>query len=84
VRARVDWADVTFRGVSADEIGSYVATGEPADKAGGYGIQELGAALVDSISGDYYAVVGLSVVGLVALLEEAGWGYRFGSLRPLS
>lgn len=84
VRTRVDWADVTFRGLSADEIRAYVKTGEPADKAGGYGIQELGAALVDSLSGDYYAVVGLSVVGLLALLEEAGWGYRFGSLKPVS
>lgn len=84
VRTRVDWADVTFRGVSDDEIRSYVKTGEPADKAGAYGIQELGAALVDSLSGDYYAVVGLSVVGLVALLEEAGWSYRFGSLTSIS
>lgn len=81
VRTRVDFADVTFRGLAAREVEAYVATGEPLDKAGGYGIQELGSALVDSLSGDYYAVVGLSVVGLLALLEEAGWPYGFGSLR---
>lgn len=80
VRTRLDSAEVTFRGLSADEVKAYVATGEPLDKAGAYGIQERGAALVASVSGDYYAVVGLSVVGLVALLEEAGWRYRSGSL----
>ena len=80
VRTRLDSAEVTFRGLSADEVEAYVATGEPLDKAGGYGIQELGSALVASLSGDYYAVVGLSVVGLLALLDEAGWRYRFGSL----
>lgn len=80
VRTRLDSAEVTFRGLSAQEVEAYVATGEPLDKAGGYGIQELGSTLVASLAGDYYAVVGLSVVGLVALLEEAGWHYRFGSL----
>lgn len=80
VRTRLDSAEVTFRGLAADEVKAYVATGEPLDKAGAYGIQERGAVLVASVSGDYYAVVGLSVVGLVALLEEAGWRYRSGSL----
>lgn len=80
VRTRLDSAEVTFRGLSAEEVEAYVATGEPLDKAGAYGIQERGSTLIASLSGDYYAVVGLSVVGLVALLEEAGWRYRFGSL----
>lgn len=81
IRTRVDFAEVTFRAISGHEIEAYVATGEPLDKAGAYGIQELGSALVDSLSGDYYAVVGLSVVGLLGLFEEAGWLYRFGSLK---
>ena len=42
------------------------------DKAGAYGIQGLGGALVRRIEGDYYATVGLSLFGLRALLREAG------------
>ena len=56
--------------LSADEIAAYVESGEPADKAGGYGIQGLGAALVESIDGCYYNVVGLPVVLLFDLLKK--------------
>ena len=49
---------VRFRSLSDPEIRTYIATGEPADKAGGYGIQGKGAVLVDSIDGDYNNVVG--------------------------
>lgn len=73
---------VTFRAVDEDHIRAYAATGEPLDKAGGYGIQARGAALVSRIEGDYYAVVGLPVTLLLDLLEAAGWRYRFGWLEP--
>jgi septum formation protein len=63
---------VTFRALSDDEIGVYVATGEPLDKAGAYGIQERGAALVARIEGDYPNVVGLPVGDVVADLRRLG------------
>ncbi|MBO4474424.1 MAG: septum formation protein Maf [Clostridiales bacterium] len=57
-------ADVKFHqfdDMQEKMIESYIATGSPMDKAGAYGIQDQGALLIDSISGDYYAVVGLPV-----------------------
>lgn len=78
----MSWTDVSFRRFGADEARSYVATGEPLDKAGAYGIQGRGAALVRAVNGDYYTVVGLPVSLLIDLLGEAGWRYRFGDLVP--
>ena len=73
--------DVTFRMLRDEEIESYIATGEPMDKAGAYGIQGYGATLVTRIDGDYFAVMGLPLNRLVRLLEEAGLEYPFGPLR---
>lgn len=69
---------VTFRSLNAGEIADYVATGEPMDKAGGYGIQGYGATIVDDVEGDYFAVMGLPLNRLVRLLESMGFQYRFG------
>ena len=74
----VEMVDVTFRPIDADEIKRYVATGEPMDKAGAYGIQGYGATIVRRIDGDYFAVMGLSLVRLVALMAEFGLSYNFG------
>lgn len=63
---------VTMRNLSEDEISAYIATGEPADKAGSYGIQGLGATLVDRIDGCYYNVVGLPLALLGGMLSEFG------------
>ena len=61
---------VRFRELSDDEIRRYVATGEPADKAGSYGIQGVGAILVAAIEGSYSSVVGLPLTETAALLNE--------------
>ena len=82
VRSRWDAARVVFRDLEESEIEAYLATGEPLDKAGGYGIQGFGGTLVTRVEGDYYTVVGLPASGLVALLGEAGWRCAFGSLAP--
>ena len=63
---------VTFRELSRDEIDAYVATGEPLDKAGAYGIQGAGGALVESIEGDYDNVVGLPMARLTRMLATLG------------
>src|SRR5687768_7313949 len=77
----VESVDVTFRPLTDDEIARYIATGEPMDKAGAYGIQGYGATIVDRIVGDYFAVMGLALGRLVRLLADVGVEYRFGTLR---
>ncbi|MBR5152179.1 MAG: septum formation inhibitor Maf [Clostridia bacterium] len=61
---------VRFRAISREEIRRYIASGEPMDKAGAYGIQELGALFVEGIDGDYFNVVGLPLCHLGRMLEE--------------
>ena len=62
--------DVYFRRLSKEEIRAYVATGEPMDKAGAYGIQGIGSLFVEKIDGDYDNVVGLPVSALYTLFHE--------------
>jgi septum formation protein len=70
---------VAFRELAPRELGTYVATGEWEGRAGGYAIQGRGAALVQSIEGDYLNVVGLPATLLVRLLGERFSGvYGFG------
>lgn len=64
--------EVTFRALTSAEIAWYVATGEPTDKAGGYGLQGAGAVLVDRIAGSDTNVIGLPLAETVALLREVG------------
>jgi septum formation protein len=76
-RAASGWEStrVTFRGLRGAEIERYVAGGEPLDKAGAYGIQGAGSALVRGVEGCYFNVVGLPVARLVDLLGEVGLHY---------
>lgn len=77
----VEEVEVTFRELSAAQIERYVATGEPLDKAGAYGIQGYGATIVQRVNGDYFAVMGLPLGLLVTLLRGVGIVYDFGTLR---
>ena len=73
----VEKVSVTFRKLQIDEIAGYIDTGEPMDKAGAYGIQGYGATIVTRIEGDYFAVMGLSLVRLVELMAKLGVRYGF-------
>jgi septum formation protein len=75
----VEAVQVTFRALAADEIAAYVATGEPMDKAGAYGIQGFGATIVERIDGDYFSVMGLGLRRLVELLGRLGLRYDFAA-----
>jgi septum formation protein len=72
---------VKFRELSEDEIRNYVATEEPFDKAGAYGIQGYGATLVERVDGCYFNVMGLPLVRLVRMLDGRGISYPFGPLQ---
>jgi septum formation protein len=61
---------VYFKKLTSEEIENYVKSGEPLDKAGAYGIQGLGAAMVEKIKGDYYNVMGLPLCALVDSLKR--------------
>ena len=76
----VESVNVTFRALSDADIAGYVATREPMDKAGAYGIQGFGATIVARVDGDYFAVMGLALGLMVRLLEGVGLSYRFGPI----
>lgn len=80
MESATDRTDVWFRSLAEAEIRKYVATGEPLDKAGAYGIQGFGAALVRRVEGDFYNVMGLPVTLLLDLLRRFGVNYEFGRL----
>ena len=77
----VEIVSVTFRPLGEEEIRAYIATREPMDKAGAYGIQGYGATIVERIDGDFFAVMGLSLVRLIALLSRHGVSYDFRGVR---
>ena len=79
VASSVVGVDVRFRSFDEPFARAYVATREPLDKAGAYGIQGYGSALVERIDGDYFAVMGLPLVRLTRLLARAGVRYRFAA-----
>ena len=78
----VEQVTVWFKPFDRDAARAYVATGEPRDKAGAYGIQGYGAALVERIEGDFFAVMGLPVCTLIQLLSTMGFRYDFRGLVP--
>lgn len=78
VHQSTDVTNVTFRRLDDSFLEAYVATGEPMDKAGAYGIQGYGAALIERIEGDFFSVMGLPLRLVLGLLQEAGMEYRFG------
>ena len=77
IHQATDVTSVVFRRLDEEFLEAYVATGEPMDKAGAYGIQGYGAALVERIEGDFFSVMGLPLRLVLQLLERAGHPYRF-------
>lgn len=73
MRQAVQSSDVTFCTLSDDEIRRYIASGEPMDKAGAYGIQGLGGVFVAHLSGSFTGVMGLPVFETVDLLQQFNW-----------
>ena len=81
IESALERVRVRFRPLDRSECEAYVATGEPMDKAGAYGIQGYGSSIVEAVDGDYFAVMGLPVVRTLDLLRRHGWRYTFGSLQ---
>jgi septum formation protein len=80
VESGIERVRVRFRTLERAVWEEYVDTGEPMDKAGAYGIQGYGSAIIEAIDGDFYAVMGLPVVRMLTLMERHGWRYAFGKL----
>jgi len=75
VETRLSTSEVRFRATTAAERLQYCATGEPFDKAGGYGIQGHAAVFVEDLRGSYSGVVGLPLFETAALLTRSGFGF---------
>jgi septum formation protein len=80
VHSGVERVRVWFEPFDAIRAAAYVATGEPMDKAGAYGIQGFGAALIERIEGDFFAVMGLPIAHMLRLMRAHGWRYDFRGL----
>ena len=72
LRQAAERTAVRFRTLTPEEIERYIATGEPMDKAGAYGVQGQGALLVERIDGDFFNVMGLPVLLLSRMLAQVG------------
>jgi len=72
VLSHAERTQVHFRPLSDDEIGRYVATGEPLDKAGAYGAQGYASLFVEKLEGDFFNVMGLPLCALGKLLQQMG------------
>jgi septum formation protein len=70
IKTRVSVSEVIFRKITRNEALRYWQTGEPADKAGGYGIQGSGAVFITQISGSYSGIMGLPLFETAELLKE--------------
>jgi septum formation protein len=81
VESGVEEVDVAFHTLSDADIAAYIATREPMDKAGAYGIQGFGATIVARVDGDYFAVMGLPLQRLARLFGRLGLRYNFGPLQ---
>jgi septum formation protein len=75
-RSDLESTAVCFSALSEKEIEEYVATGEPMDKAGAYGIQGRAGIFIERIEGCYFNVVGLPLAALYRNLKELGWSPR--------
>jgi septum formation protein len=80
IHSAVEEVGVTIHPLTRAEIDAYVATREPMDKAGAYGIQGYGATIVARVDGDYFAVMGLPLQRLIRVLGSLGIRYPFGPL----
>lgn len=72
-RIALSESQVTFKALSEAEIAAYIASGEPFDKAGGYGIQGRAAQFIEHLSGSYSGVMGLPLFETAQLLREVGF-----------
>ncbi|THF63100.1 septum formation inhibitor Maf [Pseudothauera nasutitermitis] len=72
-RSQISVSEVRFRSIRDEELRNYVATGEPLDKAGAYGIQGRAAVFVENISGSYSGIMGLPLFETAQLLDAFGY-----------